>query len=112
MLRLLFKRTKPVRLGRWNYSHAERKIDLANVDHCGTCELTSENKIKRHFEKKEIIVKQIIQSPFWDRSNIESIYLKKAIEDINKDNKHIKINFDYLFDKEPRYKLSWYNWNL
>ena len=31
MLRLLFKRTKPVSLGRWNYSHAERKIDLANI---------------------------------------------------------------------------------
>lgn len=57
MLRLLFKRTKPVRLGRWNYSHAERKIDLANVDHCGTCDLKPHNKIKDHFEKKEIIVK-------------------------------------------------------
>ena len=37
MLRLIFKRTKPNKLGRWNYTNAERKIDLANVDHCGTC---------------------------------------------------------------------------
>ena len=36
MLRLIFKRTKPNKLGRWNYTNAERKIDLANVDHCGT----------------------------------------------------------------------------
>lgn len=53
----VFKRTKPIKLGRWNYNNAERKIDLANVDHCGTCELTPENKIKKHFEKKQVIVK-------------------------------------------------------
>jgi hypothetical protein len=53
----VFKRTKPIKLGRWNYNNAERKIDLANVDHCGTCELTSENKIKKHFEKKGKLVK-------------------------------------------------------
>ena len=57
MLRLLFKRTKPNKLGRWNYSHAERKIDLANVDHCGTCDLKEPNKINDHFEKKMITVK-------------------------------------------------------
>jgi len=56
MLRLIFKRTKPNKLGRWNYSHAERKIDLANVDHCGTCDLKF-NKIEDHFEKKAIVVK-------------------------------------------------------
>lgn len=53
----VFKRTKPIKLGRWNYNNAERKIDLANVDHCGTCELTQENKIKSHFEKKGKLVK-------------------------------------------------------
>lgn len=57
MLRLIFKRTKPIRLGRWNYSNAERKIDLANVDHCGTCDLKTANKIENYFEKKAIIVK-------------------------------------------------------
>ena len=54
MLRLIFKRTKPNKLGRWNYTNAERKIDLANVDHCGTCIL---NPIQDHFEKKSVKVK-------------------------------------------------------
>jgi len=57
MLRLLFKRTKPISLGRWNYSHAERKIDLANIDHCGTCDLKPPNKITNHFEKKAVVIK-------------------------------------------------------
>ena len=52
----VFKRTKPIKLGRWNYNNAERKIDLAKVDHCGTCELTSENKIKKHFEAGKLKV--------------------------------------------------------
>ena len=58
MLRFLFKKTNPIKLGRWNYSHAERKIDLANIDHCGTCDLKPPNIIKKHFEKKAIAVKQ------------------------------------------------------
>lgn len=57
MLSRIFKRTKPVRLGRWNYANAERKIDLANVDHCGTCDLTPPNKITNHFKNKGMTVK-------------------------------------------------------
>jgi hypothetical protein len=52
----IFKRTKPIRLGRWDYINPERKIDLANIDHCGTCDLKF-NKIEEHFEKKAVIVK-------------------------------------------------------
>jgi len=52
----IFKRTKPIRLGRWNYNNVERKTDLANVDHCGMCDLKF-NKIEEHFEKKAVIVK-------------------------------------------------------
>jgi len=53
----IFKRAKPIKLGRWNYNNAERKIDLANVDHCGTCELTRGNKIESHFERKAVVIK-------------------------------------------------------
>lgn len=68
--------------------------------------------LKILLDKKEIIVKQIVQSPFWDTENIQSIYLKKALEDITSENQHVKINFDHLYDTEPRYKLSWNNWEL
>ena len=44
----IFKRTKPIRLGRWNYNNVERKTDLANVDHCGMCD-SKFNKIEEHF---------------------------------------------------------------
>tara|TARA_B110000444_G_C18837610_1_gene596954 strand:+ start:965 stop:1225 length:261 start_codon:yes stop_codon:yes gene_type:complete len=57
MLRQIFKRTKPIRLGRWNYDNSERKTDLANIDHCGTCDLKPLNPIGTHFEKKAIIIK-------------------------------------------------------
>jgi hypothetical protein len=57
MLRLIFKRSNPIRLGRWNYHNSERKIDLANIDHCGTCDLKTLNPIDAHFERKAIIVK-------------------------------------------------------
>ena len=57
MLRVLFKRTKPIKLGRWNYHNSERKTDLANIDHCGTCDLKISKPIESHFKKKAIIVK-------------------------------------------------------
>jgi len=31
----IFKKHKPVPLGRWNTANAERKCELANHDHCG-----------------------------------------------------------------------------
>ena len=31
----IFKKHKPVPLGRWNTSNAERNAELANHDHCG-----------------------------------------------------------------------------
>jgi len=57
MLSRIFKRTKPIKLGRWNYANAERKIDLANIDHCGTCDLIPSNSIESHFKKKGFVVK-------------------------------------------------------
>lgn len=39
MFRRLLKRgsQQPLRLGRWSRTNAERKSELANHDHCGTC---------------------------------------------------------------------------
>lgn len=33
----MFRKLLPIRLGRWNRTHAARKAELANHDHCGTC---------------------------------------------------------------------------
>ena len=45
--RILFK-PKPIRLGRWKMEQSNkallRKIDLANCDSCGTCNVTDVKK--------------------------------------------------------------------
>ncbi len=56
LIRNIFKFQDKIILGRWNYtkssSELERKIYLANYDHCGPCgkikinENKNENKIK------------------------------------------------------------------
>ena len=33
----MFRKLLPIRLGRWNRTHAARKAELANHDHCGSC---------------------------------------------------------------------------
>ena len=37
LLRRLFQKDKPILLGRWNTIYSERKSELSNHDHCGTC---------------------------------------------------------------------------
>ena len=42
MLARIFKKQKPLPLGRWafnSFNETQRKIDLANCDSCGTCGL-------------------------------------------------------------------------
>jgi hypothetical protein len=63
-------------------------------------------------KSKELIVKQIIQSPFWDPIQINSEYLKNALEDLNSKNKDVTLIFDYLYEKDIRYKLAWSTWSL
>jgi len=52
MIRLFFKKQKPLPLGRWqtNVEKAimERKADLANCDSCGTCDVP-----KKHYNTKD-----------------------------------------------------------
>lgn len=63
-------------------------------------------------KSKELIVKQIIQSPFWDPIQIDSEHLKNALEDLNSKNKDLTLIFDYLYEKDIRYKLAWSTWSL
>lgn len=59
MLLRLFKKTKKIRLGRWDTNVSlqtlQRKIDLANCDSCGTCTIALQPK-KKTEEKLDVYV--------------------------------------------------------
>ena len=52
----------------------------------------------------------IIQSPFWDEEQIQSVYLKKSLIDQNNAANMTNINFDYLYQDNLRFKLAWDTW--
>lgn len=58
---------------------------------------------------KTMRVNMLVQSPLWSSDQIKSTSLKKSLETMS-DNVDLQINFDDLYDKEPRYKLEWENW--
>ena len=62
-------------------------------------------------KSNELIVKEIIQSPFWDPSQIDSKYLKQAIIEYS-NNTNNTVNFNYLYDNNLRYKLAWSIWEI
>lgn len=68
--------------------------------------------VQIHLKNKEFIIKHLIQSPYWDPIQIDSIELKKALIIQNKKNNCTKINFDYLFENSNRFKYSWQIWEL
>ena len=59
---------------------------------------------------KELVIKYVIQSPFWDDEQIDSIYLKLALIDQNKAAEMTSINFDTLYQENIRFKLAWDTW--
>ena len=61
-------------------------------------------------ENKELLIKNIIQSPFWDEEQISSINLKKSLIDQNDYTNMTSISFDYLYDDNQRFKLAWNTW--
>ena len=65
-----------------------------------------------YLDKKELVVEQIVQSPFWDPMQIDSKYLKFALEDLNKQHDDITLNLDHLYENDIRFKLAWSTWNL
>ena len=58
---------------------------------------------------KSTCVQLLIQSPFWDSNQIESIYLKESLEYLA-DASNSTINFQYLYNNDMRYKLAWKYW--
>ena len=48
MFKTLFKKQKPVKLGRWghhNFNEIVKKIDMANCDSCGSCGKRNDTEI-------------------------------------------------------------------
>tara|TARA_A100001015_G_scaffold316104_1_gene429556 strand:- start:3077 stop:3706 length:630 start_codon:yes stop_codon:yes gene_type:complete len=68
--------------------------------------------LKLIVDKKELVVKEIVQSPFWDPVHIDSNYLKMALEDLNSQNDNVTLVLDYLYENDIRFKLAWSTWNL
>jgi hypothetical protein len=58
-------------------------------------------------DKKEFVIKLIVQSPFWDSKQISSENLKYAIEDLIYGIDNVSLNMTYIYDNDLRYKLSW-----
>ena len=72
MIRLFFKKQKPIKLGRWGYSMVTSNVDFANTDHCGICNL---NSIEKHFKVKGNDIKE-----FANKINKEKMKNGKKIE--------------------------------
>ena len=65
-----------------------------------------------HVLRREFIISHLIQSPFWDPSQIDSTELKNALIAQNILNNCTQINLEYLYDNNLRYKLAWAVWGL
>lgn len=66
--------------------------------------------VKLIVEERQMIVENIIQSPFWDSQQIETTYLKKSLIDQNDVLNMSTLSFEELYKNNIRYKLSWDTW--
>ena len=55
-------------------------------------------------------IKNIIQSPFWDEEQINSIHLKNSLIHQNKDTNMTEISFEELYEDNYRFRLAWETW--
>tara|TARA_B100000524_G_C23653973_1_gene371119 strand:+ start:2106 stop:2702 length:597 start_codon:yes stop_codon:yes gene_type:complete len=68
------------------------------------CEVNSSNTM--------LLIKQIIQSPFWDNKQISSDNLKISLTSYASQVESKDIDLTYLYKHDLKYKLSWATWNL
>ena len=61
-------------------------------------------------EERKFCIKYVLHSPFWDSSQINSVNLKYALEDLINNIDDFKVDFSYLYENDERYKLSWIDW--
>lgn len=57
-------------------------------------------------------IKHLVQSPYWDSNQIESIYLKIALLTIVQIKNYTALNLSELYKKNIRYYLAWETWFL
>ena len=61
-------------------------------------------------EERTYLVKYILHSPYWDSTQIDSVHLKYALEDLINNVDVLSLDLSYLYENDERYKLSWINW--
>lgn len=59
--------------------------------------------------RDQISVRHIVQSPYWDPSQIDSMYLKAALTDLACQCA-ATVDFDPLYRSNDRYRLAWDQW--
>ena len=57
-------------------------------------------------------IKLLVQSPFWNPSQIESINLKNSLEEISLHYGFVNIDLDFLYKHDLRIKMVWSFMNL
>lgn len=63
-------------------------------------------------ENQIFSIKQLVQSPFWSPEQISSSKLKEALINMNQVNNCTKIDMNYLYRHDLRYRLAWATWSL
>lgn len=61
---------------------------------------------------KLFIIKQLVQSPFWEPEQIDSNQLKIALTNYKIKFNCTGIDLNYLYEHDLRYKLAWATWHL
>lgn len=58
-------------------------------------------------ECKTFVIRLVLQSPFWESRQIESKYLKYALEDLLHGNDKIALDLSELYSNDRRISLEW-----
>ena len=67
--------------------------------------------VNGYIKNDRLVINQIIQSPLWCSSHIESIELKKALVDYSNKN-NLELELDKLYKNDLRLSLSWSTWDI
>ena len=65
---------------------------------------------KHNTEKNYFEIKHLVQSPYWDSNQIESIYLKLALLEVTMLKNYSALDLSELYYNSPRYHLAWETW--
>ena len=83
MLRSLFRKTKPMQLGRWARNNAARKAELANHDHCGGPQC-SKTELTKSYDNTMDFTLCALQSFHVNPSNVPYVDTKHKNTDLTR----------------------------